>query len=287
MSFEYMTPAITKWKLNDFMNVINGFETELADKTHNNFYIGNDYKTILLHIVGKSILITREVLTLCAHGYSDGALSLARNLYEQMIIINFFEIHKNDNSFEEYINDYILSYEVQRNKYLKDSAKYLDEIDNSEYDNALAELKKRAKHKISGEYWWSGYSCFSDLVKVVMNGEKNNQVHKFLGIQYARYKRACISIHASCIGNSNRLSNDTGWGVVDVSPDLYRQAAPLMFAVVSLIYIIGVACSCFQLDGSNYLKKLNELAIFYQSEENQMYPNDSKMSSGDENEKRL
>ena len=46
MSFGYITPSITKWKLNDFMCVIDGFEDEIANKTHGDFCIGNDYKTI-------------------------------------------------------------------------------------------------------------------------------------------------------------------------------------------------------------------------------------------------
>jgi hypothetical protein len=276
MSFGYITPSITKWKLNDFMCVIDGFEDEIANKTHGDFCIGNDYKTILLHIVGKSILTTREALTLCAHGYSDGALSLGRNLYEQMMIMEFFELHKNDNDFDRYVNDFILSYEVQRNKYLRDSAKYLHEIDTAEYNKSLNELKKCTDSKISGDYWWSGCEHFSDLVSDVMNGENNDKVHRFLGIQYARYKRACISLHASCIGNSNRLGTDTGLGIIDTSPDLYRQSSPLMFAVVSIICIIGTVCSYFQMDGSNYLKPLNELAAFYQKEENNNCSNNGK-----------
>lgn len=86
MSFEYTTPAITKWKLDDFMEVIDQFNDALADNTHHKICIGHDYQTILVHIAGKSILTTKEILTLCAHGYPDGALSLGRNLYEQMMI---------------------------------------------------------------------------------------------------------------------------------------------------------------------------------------------------------
>ena len=208
MSFGYVTPAITKWKLDVFIDVIDRFEDEIADKVHHDFCIGNDYKTILLHIVGKSFLITREVLTLCAHGYSDGALSLGRNLYEQMIIVEFFEMYKNDKIFVKYVDDFILSYEVQRNKYLRDSAKYLREIDTSEYDNSLDILKKRTDRKTKGDYWWAGCEHFSDLVSIVMNGEKNDQIHRFLGIQYARYKRACVSLHAYCEHPTSNHNNN-------------------------------------------------------------------------------
>ena len=106
MSFEYTTPAIIKWRLDDFMKIIDIFEEDFADKVHHKVSVGQNYKNILLHIVGKSMVTTKEILTLCAHGYPDGALSLGRNLYEQMIITSFFEIHKKDNDFQKYVDDF-------------------------------------------------------------------------------------------------------------------------------------------------------------------------------------
>ena len=112
MGFEYVTPAITRWKLDEFVKVIDEFEEELSDKVHHKMCVKNDYNTILLHIAGKSLITTREILTLCSFGYTDGALSLGRNLYEQMIIVGFFEIHKKDKNFQDYIADFFLSYDV-------------------------------------------------------------------------------------------------------------------------------------------------------------------------------
>lgn len=274
MSFGYITPSITKWKLQDFIEVIDEFEDELCSKVNYSFVIGYNYETILLHIIGKSILTTKEILTLCAHGYSDGALSLGRNLYEQMIIISFFEMHKKDEKFAEYVNNFILNYEVQINKYMRNSAKYNPEIDISSYDNEIQILENRTSRKFKNEYWWSGYGSFSDLVDVVMKREKDAGVHKFLGTQYMRYKRACISLHASFLGNSNRIGHDTGVGIIDTNPDLNRQGTALLFAIASIIDIIGKASVCFEIDSSNYLKILNQLAIFYQREENSNKCND-------------
>ena len=96
MGFDYSTPAIIKWRLDDFMKIVDEFESAFADTVHHKTCVGQNYETILLHIVGKSLVTTREILTLCAHGYPDGALSLGRNLYEQMMIVSFFELHKND-----------------------------------------------------------------------------------------------------------------------------------------------------------------------------------------------
>lgn len=274
MSFGYITPSITKWKLQDFIGTIEEFEDELCSKVNHNFVIGYNYETILLHMIGKSILTTKEILTLCAHGYSDGALSLGRNLYEQMIIINFFEMHKKDEKFAEYVNNFILNYEVQINKYMRSSAKYNPEIDISSYDNEIQTLKNRTSCKFKNDYWWSECENFSKLVDVVMDRAKDERTHKFLGTQYMRYKRACVSLHASFLGNSNRIGHDTGVGIIDTNPDLNRQGTALLFAIVSIIDIIGKSSVYFEIDSYNYLKTLNQLAVFYQREENSNSHND-------------
>jgi len=270
MSFEYLTPAITKWKLDTFMQIINQFEDDLAEITHHKMSVGDDYQTILVHIAGKSILTTREVLTLCAHGYPDGALSLGRNLYEQMIIIAFLEIHKNDMNFKEYVDDFFLSYEVQLNKCLRSIEKYIpdDEKENllKEYD----ELKNRTNCNLKSDYWWAQCCNFAELVSCVMENQTDKKMLQFLGIQYARYKRACVSLHASCMGNSNRLGNHTSFDEVDTSPTIYGQSVSLIFASISLISIIGFICHEFQIDSDKYLDSLNELAIFYQNEEKEL-----------------
>lgn len=270
MGFDYTTPAIKKWRLDEFMGVIDHFEDELANLTHHKMRVGYDYKTILLHILGKSILTTREILTLCAHGYPDGALSLGRNLYEQMMIIAFFEMHKDDDDFQEYVDDFFLSYDVQRNKCLRDIEKYIPGENGIDLDKEHESLKKQTKRRIRGDYWWTGYENFSRLVHHVMKEQTDEKMHQFLGIQYARYKRACISLHASCIGNSNRIGNSTGFAVVDTSPTVYGLSTPLMYAVVSLISMIGFVCSHFKIDNAEYLNSLNELAMYYQDQEKKM-----------------
>ena len=267
MSFKYNTPAIDKWKLDDFMQIIDDFEDDFADTVHHKSCVSKDYQTIILHIVGKTLVTVREILTLCAHGYPDGSLSLGRNLYEQMITISFFEIHRTDMDFQEYVNDFFLNYEVQRNKCLRDIERYIPQGEinklNAEWDN----LKTQTKRKLHGDYWWTGYSSFSELVNHVMSDQTDATLHDFLGIHYMRYKRACISLHAGCMGNAIRLGSDAGINVVDTSPTVYGQSTPLVYAATSLIAIIGFACVAFQIDSIKYLKPLNELAVFLQNAE--------------------
>lgn len=287
MSFEYTTPAITKWKLDDFMEVIDQFNDALADNTHHKICIGHDYQTILVHIAGKSILTTKEILTLCAHGYPDGALSLGRNLYEQMMIAAFFEMHKNDVDFQEYIDDFFLSYEVQRNKCLRDISKYIPEEDHDKLIEEYESLKSRTKRQIKGDYWWARYSTFSDFVFHVMQDQTDEKLRLFLGIHYARYKRACITLHAGCMGNSNRVGNRSGFEVVNTLPTLYGHSTPLLYATVSMISIIGFVCSCFEIDNTEYLKLLNKLAVYYQNEEKEDFEKEVGKDKSNEKQTRI
>ena len=267
MSFDYSTPAIIKWKLDEFLNIIDEFENELIEKTHRKICAGNNYQTILLHICGKSILTIREILTLCANGYSDGALSLGRNLYEQMMIIAFFEMRKNDEDFQEYVDDFFLSYEVQRNKCLRDISRYVPDDSIDELEENYKNYKKQTKQHIKGDYWWARCSNFSKLIECVMDGQTDDKFCVFLGVHYARYKRACVALHANCLGNSIRVGNNSGFCVVNTSPSLFGQSTPLIYAAVSLIAIIGFVCYTFQIDESKFLKTLNELTLFYQNQE--------------------
>ena len=184
MSFEYNTLAIDKWELEKYMDVITQFEDELAENTHQRMCINNNYQTILLHIAGKSILTIREILTLCAHGYPDGAIE-------------------------------------------------------------------------------------------VIQKQNDEKIRKLLGMQYARYKRACISLHASCMGNTKRIGNHTDFDVVDTAPTVYGQSTALVYATISLISIVGFVCSEFQIDNTKYLKQLNELALYYQRKEKDMLQQES------------
>lgn len=267
MSFGYTTPAIIKWRLDDFMKSVDEFENAFADTVHHKACVGQNYETILLHIVGKSLVTTREILTLCAHGYPDGALSLGRNPYEQMIILSFFEMHKNDANFQEYVDDFFLSYDVQRNKCFRDIDRYISEDDRDALEVEREKLEKRTKRNLHGDYWWTNYNSFSKLVEHIMQGQTDESMYKFLGVHYVRYKRACIALHAGCMGNLIRVGSSTGVNVIDTSPSVCGQSTPLVYAAVSLISIIGFVCTAFQIDNAKYLEPLNELAIFYQEQE--------------------
>ena len=154
MGFEFTTPAIEKWQLDEFMGVIDEFEDAVADTVNHKLYPGNSYQMILLHIIGKVLLTSREVLSLCALGYPDGGLSLARNIYEQMVAVSFFEIHRNDGDFQDYVADYFSSYEIQRKKILRAFERFLPEDETEKVCNENERIKDKGKRNIQSDYGW-------------------------------------------------------------------------------------------------------------------------------------
>jgi len=116
----------------------------------------------VLRSVEKSLLCFHEFILLCENGFPDGALVIARNIFEQFIIISRFEI-ENKTDRDELIEKYCVDYEIQRSKNMKIMCKYAyDEDEYRKHDRLLCKLKNRyAVHKFD-EYWWSGNgSCMS------------------------------------------------------------------------------------------------------------------------------
>ena len=94
------TPCSLQWRLDELDKIIDSMENEIeAAITQQQIQTGHDYTNIILRTAGKSIVSMREIIHLSAFGYPDGALSLARNIYEHVIILAFFENHKSDNDF--------------------------------------------------------------------------------------------------------------------------------------------------------------------------------------------
>ena len=98
----YKTVAVSKWRLEELDTLIDEFDSNLAGAVKKlELKESNDYQNLVLRVAGKSIVTFREILTLSAYGYPDGALSLARNLYEQFITLYFFEGYDNPESAQQ------------------------------------------------------------------------------------------------------------------------------------------------------------------------------------------
>lgn len=266
MSLGVYTECSTLWRLDELIKIVDDLENRVVDQIHKNqIKVGRDYLHIVLQTFGKSAMTMREIVCLVTFGYPDGALALARNIYEQFISLIFFETHKGDSDFEDYVNDYFVDYRLQTNRALKYEAEHFK---NEEKLKQLAEelntVKRLAKHKISGgDYWWTGLGSFFKVAEEIKNVEKDPLYQQFFGRLYFAYKRACVAIHASGLGNSLRLGTDCPYPVIDNAPKRRGHELPLYLAVCSLIVIASVTCREIGLEEKYMNKELNDLAAFY------------------------
>ena len=221
MALCIQTPCSLQWRLDELDKIIDSMENEIeAAITQQQIQTGHDYTNIILRTAGKSIVSMREIIHLSAFGYPDGALSLARNIYEHVIILAFFENHKSDNDFGNYVDDYYVDYDIQRNKALQYESKNCtqDAEALTALKNELDQLKQTAHHRVAGDYWWSGSSNFGQLVKAAIASVPDERGKRFLHGLHFTYKRACVAIHSSCIGNTLRLGVDPDFAGIDTSP---------------------------------------------------------------------
>lgn len=276
MHLQLSQDCINKWRLEELDQFIVEFNNYVADAINNSkIEFKTDYTNIVINIAGKSLLVMREILFLAAAGYPDGALSLSRNLYEQFIILAFFESEKAHKEFPSLIINYFLDYK----KRTQHDYKYEFQLNN---ENALSEdtkndsddIIKSTHSKQRGDYWWTGQTSFRKLIEHVMSNVMDEYYAGFLSELHISYKRACTSLHASCRGNIIRLKEDFQPHMVDILPTYEAQCFPLWFATSTLIFIFGVTCKTLEISHDPYLGKLNELALFYKNYNTRSKKND-------------
>lgn len=272
MALCIQTPCSLQWRLDELDKTIDSMENEIEEAiAQQQIRTGNDYTNIILRTAGKSIVSMREIIYLSTFGYPDGALSLARNLYEHVIILAFFENHKYDKDFDDYVDDYYIDYDIQRNKALQYESENCTKDAESltvlkdEFDR----LKQTAHHRVAGNYWWSGSSNFNQLVKAAIASIPKEDGKRFLHELQFVYKRACVSIHSSCIGNTLRLGADPDFAGIDTSPAIKGHSLPLWFATTSFVYIMGVTYALLSLDYKIHDCTLNNLILFLHQKESQ------------------
>ena len=262
----FVTASTEKWKLYNLDSLIDMFDADMEEAVARlHIQTGNTYENILAYTAGKSIITMREILVLSAHGYPDGALGLARNIYEQMITVCFFDSKIGKSEMQGIINNYYLDADITA---CKDSRYYYKLIDSSEgikqADEELNKLISMANNKVKDKYWWAGCSTFTSLYKTVLNEINDERTKTMIQTLHYAYKRACLELHASLLGNSIRLGQAAAdYNIIDTSPRIVMVGFSLWFAVSAFIMIVGAACRCFEIDYSKYGDELNELAVFY------------------------
>lgn len=260
------TECTKKWKLDDLGEIVDSAEGYVLDSMRNqNVKTATDYLNISLFSFGKSVSTMREIICLSTFGFPDGALSLARNLYEQFVIISFFELHHKDNDFQNYVDDYFIDYNIQRNKALRYEAKHFNNKENLKtLADEIMGASAASHHKITNQdFWWTGKGNFANVVEDIQRSESNSAIKTFLARLHFAYKRACATIHASCLGNALRLGVDSSFVGIDNSSKTEGHELPLYLATCSFIFILGVTCKQLGLNDKYMNKELNSLAAFY------------------------
>ena len=263
-----MVDHIEKWKLNELVQVIDEFDSAICDKVNESkpkFF--HDYKSLLFFMAGKSVVTTKEIICLVQCGYPEGALSLARNLYEQFVIAEFFHTHKADGNFQDYIDDFFADYEIQQNKLLAFSAEYV-ENDIAAKQQAVrrtTEIRANAHSQKKSPYWWADKGTFSDMAMDLIKRQTNPDLKKFTAMHHMMYQRACVSLHASCAGNMLRLGDDPEFCGVDNRPRKNGHSIPLLLGVYSLLGVTHIVCEEFGIDSTDWKLRLNDLLIYYKS----------------------
>ena len=123
------------------------------------------YKYLMFRLYDKIVLTMCEVFVLLKNEYPEGGLSLTRNIYEGIVIMNY--IYKNSND-EELIYRFFDASEITRLKLwnehlklIKDGSKVEKQIEENEkeiekYRTKYVSDGYNSKDILKNDYWWAG-----------------------------------------------------------------------------------------------------------------------------------
>ena len=257
-----------RWKTNELSIFLIEYEDALENATKS-LLDTEQAKMVILRINVKSLITMREIIVLCEAGYPDGAFSLSRQLYEQMIHIRFIMAHRKDPDFSDYIEDYETNGRYQIYKYNKEMAKVFNEDESTDLQKEYDDLKKNSHHTFPdinkhNDYWWAGKKNFGELVKDVKSAYP--QEEKILDKLHLFYTGTNRAIHANAAGNKQRLGGKTESHVIDTSQNFTGQGIPLYFSTLCMTVIMLCVCQIFDMDFNYYRQTINEFACFYGKE---------------------
>lgn len=248
-----------KWNLNFYQETINKCEDIIADEAKK-WRTADDINYYFLSTYAKAILTTREALCLLSNGYPDGALSRAREVYEQMVIAFYIKNNYSDELLKRYFDDYELKVYKNR-KLLYEQLKNIVKVHKEKYQ----ELENKCKQKIDnlkqqygnvkGDYWWvldNKINSFSDM-----------QDNVGAGLLLILYKRACISTHSSALSDIALLGRDNKEGSLLRADQTWEGfEAPILLLFNSFDILTQIVFGYFKIelpDGYNLKEKYEDL----------------------------
>ena len=175
----------------------------------------------------------------------------------------YIEKYAEQIALTDILHKYNEDYSYQRAKCLKYEAQYIceDKAKLKEYQSVIDEINAKYNIKNKNDYWWADKkdTSFFKLCESVI--EDNKEVESLLRLMHLMYKRACLSLHASCMGNRIRLGSDCAG--IDMGPWEKGQENALFLSTISLVYIISVTYQAMGIAVDDVNKSLNELAVYY------------------------
>lgn len=254
------------WKIDHLDDVLAEIENRMESANEKRDIKAEwSYPFLVFTTLAKSLLTMRGTICLAENGLPEAAFSLARNLYEQSVILEFLNSKCTEENFEDYINDYYVDIEwealADKKGQLELTGASTDEI--SEIDKKITDLKKQLKISKCPHYSWASTSRFAEIEKAVHSiHEAEKGYLALLHQQHSAYKIACHLFHANGIGNVYRLANQAP-EIVDVSPNPEMCGHALLFAVMSFIPIAGISLNVLSASNEDILSDLNRLAKYY------------------------
>lgn len=188
----------------------------------------------LQNIQARSLLVSRECLTLIKNGYPDGAFSRWRTIYELSVIGKLLYDENNDDLCERYLNYYhIQEYKDEKNSRERGHQDHTDESFKILKQNYDFMINKYGKDYDNGDYGWAN-SLFNQK-KVTFKQIKDKVDMDKL---YGYYKLSSTYIHG------NHKANEESLGLIPnleklklVGPSNYGLSIPMQNVAISLVHI--------------------------------------------------
>lgn len=251
---------VEKYLLDDLNRVLYNLETNVIERVETGKLLGKaDDVDLLVPSLTTSLSLLRQIIFLCENGFPDGALILARNIYEQMIICSFIEGQDDANKHDEFLEKYFQDKELTRLKFLNEQAKrFKNEADIIKTDRLIKEHNKMYGSTFN-QYWWANKKTFRELSDEITKIDDLH--HGLFNNMHMEYKMACIAMHPSSFGNQMNIGSSVV-GVDMRARDTGHEHA-LFLAISSLITIVGYTYYYLDLNDEIVLSELNRLGIHY------------------------
>lgn len=250
-----------KYRIKEFLEIISDVEDALDCATKaSGIKTADDNLNFVLRTAGKALLSARESIALCEVGFPDGALSISRNVFEQCIHMAYVESFP-DSERQDILYRYFEDYNIQRAKNLKFEAEYYyhDMSVAKQHQDVITSIKTKYGLTKVRDYWWSGVNDFRSMMLNV--AQRSGELDKLIYRMYVVYRRACIALHASSIGNTLRIGSD--FEGIDMGPWESGHESALFLLSSSLILVCGYSFSLLSIDNKDVQERLNALAELY------------------------